>query len=198
MGPVPRYAGFMSRIIAGTAGGTRLHSVPGDGTRPTTDRVKEALFSKLESYNIVHDARVLDLFAGAGSLGIESASRGAHLVHLVEMDARAVAVCRQNAEIVNRALKKSVVKVHHAKAESFLQHESAGGWDLVFIDPPYDFSQNKLGQVLEQLLPHLEEESVVVVERSTRSAEPHWPNGLEWFSSKKYGETHLWFAERSY
>lgn len=188
----------MSRIIAGTAGGTRLHSVPGNGTRPTTDRVKEALFSKLDSYNIIYGARVLDLFAGAGSLGIESASRGAHLVHVVESDARASAVCRQNAEIVNRALKKSVVKVHQTKAETFLQQESAGAWDVVFIDPPYDFSQHKLGQVLEQLVPHLSEESVVVVERSARSAEPHWPGGLEWFSSKKYGETQLWFAERSY
>lgn len=188
----------MSRIIAGTAGGTRLHSVPGDGTRPTTDRVKEALFSKLESYNIIHDARVLDLFAGSGSLGIESASRGAHVVHLVEMDARAVAVCRQNAEAVNRALNKPAVKVHHAKVESFLQHESAGGWDLVFIDPPYDFSQSKLSHVLEQLAPHMAEEAVVVVERSARSPEPHWPSSLEWFSSKKYGETQLWFAERSY
>lgn len=188
----------MSRIIAGTAGGTRLHSVPGNGTRPTTDRVKEALFSKLESYDIIYDARVLDLFAGAGSLGLESASRGAHLVHLVEMDARAVGVCRQNADIVNRALDRPVVKAHHAKAESFLQHESAGGWDLVFIDPPYELSQHKLAAVLELLVPHLAEESVIVVERSSRTGEPEWPDGLEWFSSKKYGETQLWFAERSY
>lgn len=188
----------MSRIIAGAAGGTRLYSVPGDGTRPTTDRVKEALFSKLESYNIIHDARVLDLFAGAGALGIESASRGAHVVHLVEMNARAAAVCRQNADLTNKTLDKTAVKVHHAKVESFLQHESAGRWDLVFIDPPYDLAQRKLAAVLELLVPHLAEESVVVVERSSRTAEPEWPDGLEWFSSKKYGETQLWFAEPSY
>lgn len=188
----------MSRIIAGSAGGTRLFSVPGDGTRPTTDRVKEALFSRLESYNIISDARVLDLFAGSGALGIESASRGAHLVHLVESDGRAADVCQRNADLVNKALADKVVKVHRAKVESFLQHESAGGWDLVFIDPPYNLSQSKLNHILEQLCRHLSEESIVVVERSARTAEPEWPDGLEWFSAKKYGETQLWFAEPSY
>ncbi|GAB3527004.1 16S rRNA (guanine(966)-N(2))-methyltransferase RsmD [Arthrobacter monumenti] len=188
----------MSRIIAGAAGGTRLFSVPGDGTRPTTDRVKEALFSRLESYNVISDARVLDLFSGSGSLGVESASRGAHLAHLVEMDARAADVCQRNADIVNKVLGSSVVKVHRTKVESFLQRESAGGWNLVFIDPPYGLSQSKLGHILEYLVPHLAEESVVVVERSARSAEPGWPDGLEWFSSKKYGETQLWFAEPAY
>lgn len=78
----------MSRIIAGAAGGNPLKSVPGDATRPTTDRVKEALFSRLESWEILLGARVLDLFAGSGALGLEAASRGARQVTLVEKSAQ--------------------------------------------------------------------------------------------------------------
>ncbi|HET6240500.1 MAG TPA: RsmD family RNA methyltransferase, partial [Arthrobacter sp.] len=82
----------MSRVVAGAAGGTPLVSVPGSLTRPTTDRVKEALFSRLDAFDVVAGARVLDLYAGSGSLGVESASRGADSVDLVEFDAKASAV----------------------------------------------------------------------------------------------------------
>lgn len=186
----------MTRIIAGRAGGLGLESVSGSLTRPTSDRVKEALFSRLESYGILDGARVLDLFAGSGALGIESASRGAEAVDLVESADKAAAVCAANAVLVNRLLSRRVVTVHRSRVEAFLQRAATEtAWTLVFIDPPYAFEETALGHILAALLPHLGDGAVVVVERSSRSPEPVWPAGLQRFADRKYGETRLWFAE---
>ena len=84
----------MTRIISGTAGGLRIKSVPGSATRPTTDRVKESLFARLDAWGMCQDARVLDLFAGSGALGLEAASRGAREVTLVEKAAGAASGTR--------------------------------------------------------------------------------------------------------
>jgi len=186
----------MSRIIAGAAGGTPLVSVPGSLTRPTTDRVKEALFSRLDAFEVIADARVLDLYAGSGSLGVESASRGARTVDLVEFDGKASEVCQRNADLVNTVAREKTVSVHRSKVESFLDRAAeATRWDLVFLDPPYPLDEVALAAVLAKLLPHLAEGAVVVVERSARTPEPSWPEGMERFAEKKYGETRLWFAE---
>lgn len=188
----------MSRIVAGAAGGMPLVSVPGDGTRPTTDRVKEALFSRLESMNMLTDARVLDLYAGSGSLGVESASRGAKSVELVEFNDKAAAVCQRNAELVNKVLGTKVVSVQRSKVETFLARVAEAGvdqWDLVFMDPPYPLTEAELSLVLELLGPRLTPYGVVVVERSARTPEPAWPASLVLLAEKKYGETRLWFAE---
>lgn len=184
----------MTRIIAGAAGGTSLLSVPGTGTRPTTDRVKEALFSRLDAYGVLEGARVLDLYAGSGSLGIESASRGATSVELVEMADKAIEVCRKNAQIVNKVLGRNAVTVSRGKVETYLAKPS-GPWDVAFLDPPYPLSDDGLAAILAALADRLAEGAVVVVERSRRSAEPLWPAGLEQFAEKKYGETRLWYAE---
>ena len=186
----------MSRIIAGAAGGSTLNSVPGNLTRPTTDRVKEALFSRLDAFNVIAGARVLDLYAGSGSLGVESGSRGADCVDLVEFDAKASAVCQRNADLVNTVAGRKVVSVHRSKVESFLDRAADSAiWDLVFLDPPYPLDEPALAAVLAKLVPHLGEGAVVVVERSSRSPEPVWPQGMERFAEKKYGETRLWFTE---
>jgi 16S rRNA (guanine966-N2)-methyltransferase len=186
----------VSRIIAGVAGGVSLANVPGDRTRPTTDRVKEALFSRLDSYGVLAGARVLDLFAGSGALGVESASRGAAEVELVEQAEKAAGVCRKNAELVNKALGRTVVRVHRMGVQSFLDRLNVHDqWDLVLMDPPYPLPEAELAQVLGTLAPRLAEGGVVVLERSSRSPEPHWPAGLERFAEKKYGETMLWYAE---
>ncbi len=186
----------MTRIIAGAAGGSTLLSVPGTGTRPTSDRVKEALFSRLDAYNAVHGARVLDLFAGSGSLGVESASRGAATVDLVEAAERPAAVCRQNAGLVNTVLGSTAVRVHRSTVESYLLRVPPGTqWDLVLMDPPYPLEENQLGVILAAVAPHLGAGAVLVLERSVRSSEPQWPAGLARFAEKKYGETRLWFAE---
>lgn len=189
-------AGSMSRIVAGAAGGTPLVSVPGSLTRPTTDRVKEALFSRLDAFDVLAGARVVDLYAGSGSLGVESASRGAQTVDLVESDARASAVCQRNADLINTVLGRKAVTVHRSRVEPFLERTAEDiQWDVAFLDPPYPLDEPALGAVLAKLGRHLAVGAVVVVERSSRSPEPSWPAALERFAEKKYGETRLWFAE---
>ncbi|MGO4453353.1 16S rRNA (guanine(966)-N(2))-methyltransferase RsmD [Arthrobacter sp. RAF14] len=185
----------MSRIIAGAAGGLSLVSVPGTATRPTTDRVKEALFSRLEAYGILQGAEVLDLFAGSGALGLEAGSRGAASVTLVDLDEKAARVCQKNAELVSASAKGLRTSVQRSKVSAFLERTAVGTWDLVFLDPPYPLSEEDLVRVLELLVPRLSDGAVVVVERSSRSPEPGWPEGVERFAEKKYGETTLWFAE---
>lgn len=186
----------MTRIVAGAAGGTPLSAVPGSLTRPTTDRVKEALFSRLDAFDVVAGARVLDLYAGSGSLGVESGSRGARTVELVESDAKASAVCQRNADLINGVLGRKAVTVHRSKVEPFLDRAAPDDtWDLVFVDPPYPLEEEALAAVLQKLSAHLAPAAVVVVERSSRSPEPQWPDALARFAEKKYGETRLWFAE---
>jgi 16S rRNA (guanine966-N2)-methyltransferase len=186
----------MSRIIAGAAGGTPLQAVPGSLTRPTTDRVKEALFSRLDAFDVISGARVLDLYAGSGSLGVESGSRGAQSVDLVESEAKASGVCQRNADLMNGVLGRKAITVHRSKVEPFLERADATAmWDLVFVDPPYRLEESALAAALEKLAAHLAPTAVVVVERSSRSPEPGWPDGLARFAEKKYGETKLWFAE---
>lgn len=192
----------MSRIISGVAGGTNLKSVPGDATRPTTDRVKEALFSRLESWDIISSARVLDLFAGSGSLGLETASRGARQVLLVELAPKAVSVCQHNATKINDALKNNVVSVQRGKVDSvlasFFDEETSAPrktFDLVFMDPPYSLTDQELAVTLDKVAKVLAADATVIVERSSRSPEPVWPASLEKIAEKKYGETRLWFAE---
>ncbi|MDQ1059189.1 16S rRNA (guanine966-N2)-methyltransferase [Arthrobacter globiformis] len=188
----------MSRIVAGAAGGTPLANVSGSLTRPTTDRVKEALFSRLDAFNVLGGARVLDLYAGSGALGVESASRGAETVDLVEFDAKASAVCQRNADLINGVLGRKAVTVHRSRVESFLDRAAEEAkWDVAFLDPPYPLDEPALASVLEKLSPHLNDGAVVVVERSSRATEPRWPEGLERFAEKKYGETRLWYAEPS-
>ncbi|MFJ3956926.1 16S rRNA (guanine(966)-N(2))-methyltransferase RsmD [Arthrobacter sp. NPDC090010] len=184
----------MSRIIAGLAGGLPLNSVPGTGTRPTTDRVKEALFSRLEAYGVLEGSEVLDLFAGSGALGLEAGSRGAASVTLVDLDAKAVAACQKNGALLNEASPRLRISVQRSKVTAYLER-AVGAWDLVFLDPPYPLGEDDLAHVLTLLSGHLAEGAVVVVERSSRSPEPAWPDALERFAEKKYGETVLWFAE---
>lgn len=192
----------MSRIIAGAAGGNPLKSVPGDATRPTTDRVKEALFSRLESWDVISGSRVLDLFAGSGALGIESASRGARQVLLVEKAPKAVSICQQNAAMANKALKNTVVSVQRGAVDAVLDSFVSAGtglanrtFDLVVLDPPYPLTEEELTVTLGKISKVLADDATVVIERSARSPEPLWPEGIAKFSDKKYGETHLWFAE---
>ncbi|GAA1277095.1 16S rRNA (guanine(966)-N(2))-methyltransferase RsmD [Arthrobacter pascens] len=186
----------MSRIVAGAAGGTPLVSVPGSLTRPTTDRVKEALFSRLDAFDVLAGARVVDLYAGSGSLGVESASRGAQTVDLVESADRASGVCQRNADLINTVLGRKAVTVHRSRVESFLERTADDiQWDVAFLDPPYPLDEPALAAVLAKLGRHLAAGAVVVVERSSRSPEPSWPAALERFADKKYGETRLWFAE---
>lgn len=194
----------MSRIISGAAGGVRLASVPGDNTRPTTDRVKESLFSKLESYDIIRGARVLDAFGGSGALGCEALSRGAASVTLLDTYPKAVAVIRKNVAAVEKAMGRNgsgsssaagfAARVQQSQALTYVKSAS-GPWDLVFVDPPYAMPNEQVSELLEALTPKLAEGAVVVVERSSRDAEPVWGEGLYCFSTRQHGETVLYYVE---
>ncbi|NMR21179.1 RsmD family RNA methyltransferase [Cellulomonas fimi] len=181
----------MTRVVAGTAGGRTLR-VPTRGTRPTSERVREALFSRLEHLDAVAGARVLDLYAGSGALGIEAASRGAAAVTLVDSARVAVDACRANVA----ALRLPLVTVVGERAERFVQRPVAAPWDLVLIDPPYDLDEDVLAEVLARLAgpTALDPDGVVVVERSSRSPEPRWPTDLGPTDRRAYGETVVWFA----
>ncbi|MEO8529281.1 MAG: 16S rRNA (guanine(966)-N(2))-methyltransferase RsmD [Pseudolysinimonas sp.] len=184
----------MTRIIAGFAGSLRL-AVPPTGTRPTSDRVREAIFSALDARGILLASRVLDLYCGSGSLGLEAASRGAAQVTLVDNSKAAHRVTSANAALVLNAAPLGAapeITVSSQPAQSFLAG-TAGRWDVVFIDPPYDLGVAELVGNLEALVPRLSEDALVVVERSARDAVPAWPDGLTLERRKAYGDTAVYF-----
>lgn len=178
----------MTRIIGGLAGGARLH-VPVRGTRPTAERVREAMFSALDARSLCDGARVLDLFAGSGALGLEAASRGAESVVLVERDRGAAKVAQRNAETVAKAGATRAL-VEQVTARQFLQR-SGKHFDLVFIDPPYELAHDELSATLADLAPLLTHPAMVVVEQSKRAGALDLPGDLELERSRDYGDTTL-------
>lgn len=180
----------MTRIIAGRAGGRTLRTPRGSATRPTSDRVREALFSALDARGAVQGASVLDLYAGSGALGLEALSRGAQRAVLVESDRRTAALIATNARELGLAdatvLTRSVLEV--------LRGEPDAAYDLALLDPPYPLAETELSQALAALTPWLAPEAVVVVERSGRSPEPTWPPSWQAERQRRYGETTLWVA----
>lgn len=182
----------MTRIIAGDAGSLRL-AVPKTTTRPTSDRVREAMFSAVESRMDLTDTRVLDLYAGSGALGLEAISRGASHATLVESDSQVCRVLRANTQVVSQALSRDVdidVRCQPVtQALSALATESP--WNLVVIDPPYDLPDDAVLSLLESLIPLLADDALVVVERSALSPAPAWPNGYDVLADKTYGDTRV-------
>ena len=181
----------VTRVIAGVFRGRRIHTPKGSATRPTSDRTREALFSALAARGLVEGARVLDLFAGSGALGIEAVSRGALEATLVDQDRGAVAAMRRT--VADFGLDRVTVRARDVRA--YLQG-AASEYDLVLVDPPYDLPEPALAAVLDRLTSGwLAPEAVVVVERSARSPEPPWPPALERVQDRTYGETAVWLAE---
>lgn len=181
----------MPRIIAGTLGGRTLPSPPGKGTRPTTDRVREALFSRLETWDAIADARVLDLYAGTGALALEALSRGARSALLVDAHGPTAKQLRRTITelgLVERA------EVRAAKAETVAGELAGKDFSLVFIDPPYDATTPALETLLVTLRPALREDALVVIERSTRTPAITWPPGWTEDGAKSYGETALQYG----
>jgi 16S rRNA (guanine966-N2)-methyltransferase len=183
----------VTRIVAGSVGGRTL-AVPPQGTRPTSERVREALFSRLEHLDAVEGARVLDGYAGSGALGLEAASRGAARVVLVEMGKVAADVCRKNVAALGLRDRAEVVR---DRVEKYVARPVAEPWDLVLLDPPYDVPDETVAEVLTALVPALTAESVVVVERSARSGPPPWPAQMHGFDTRTYGDTALHLGARS-
>ena len=186
---------IMTRIIAGLAGSLKLAS-PAKTTRPTSDRIRESIFSRLEARDLLDGARVLDLYAGTGALALESASRGATLAWMVERDGKAAAVCVANLKSVSKALAQEEIeldgKVINKSVSAFLSAPGVQEIDLVFIDPPYEVSNEEVTENLEALLPILKN-ATVVVERSSRTGEPNWPDGYTLDDTKSYGDTVIYW-----
>ncbi|GLY30136.1 16S rRNA (guanine(966)-N(2))-methyltransferase RsmD [Kineosporia sp. NBRC 101731] len=182
----------MTRIIAGSAGGRTLVVPRGDATRPTSDRTREALFGSLDARGLIEGLRVLDLFCGSGALGLEAMSRGASEVILVDSGRPAVDAARQNVS----TLKLPGASVVMSPVQKFLDGRPAAPVGLVFADPPYPLTEDELEALLTSLATNgwLAQEATVVVERSRRSPEPRWPEGLHREAHRRYGDTSVWQA----
>ncbi|WP_329174259.1 16S rRNA (guanine(966)-N(2))-methyltransferase RsmD [Streptomyces sp. NBC_01477] len=184
----------MTRVIAGAAGGRRLAVPPGTGTRPTSDRAKEGLFSTLLSLRgTLAGARVMDLYGGSGAVGLEALSRGAAHVLLAEADPLAARTIRENAA----AIGLPGAEVRAGKAEKVVAGPPpAEPYDVVFLDPPYDVAGDALREILLTLLAGgwLAADTLVTVERRTRGGDFDWPAGFEGLRSRRYGEATLWYG----
>jgi 16S rRNA (guanine966-N2)-methyltransferase len=183
----------MTRIIGGSVGGRRIQTPRGVSTRPTSDRVREALFSTIEAWcGSLHGLRFLDLYAGSGAVGLEAWSRGAGVVTLVEQDRRTANLIAGNA----KALGFSKADVVAASVAGSLQRQPAAPYDVAFLDPPYLADDDSVDAALQCLVDHdwLVPGALVVVERSSRSPAPDWPAGFTGVRHKRYGETTLWYG----
>lgn len=183
----------MTRIIGGRAGGRRLATPRGSATRPTSDRVREALFSAVESWcGSLHGLRFLDLYAGSGAVGLEAWSRGAGVVTFVEQDRRTAALVRSNASELGFAK----ADVRAASVGAVLASPPSAPYDVVFSDPPYPLEDERVDADLAALVAHgwLVPGALVVVERGARRSRVTWPEGLVGRREKRYGETVLWYG----
>lgn len=191
-------------VITGRFKGMPL-ATPRAETRPTTDRTKEALFSRLESHGLLQDARVLDLFGGTGALGIEALSRGAHELVVVESSAQAAQLIAQTLTALRRYAgwqEGMGARVVHAKAERYAAKAKPGEpFDLVLIDPPYAFASADCERLLRDLTARglVARFGAIVLERSTRTAPPAAPEGWVMIDRRDYGETAVYtFRSQEY
>jgi 16S rRNA (guanine966-N2)-methyltransferase len=182
----------VTRIIGGVAGGRRI-AVPSRGTRPTTDRVREALFNIVAARRELTGLAVLDLYAGSGALGLEALSRGAASALFVESDPRSAAVVARNIE----ALGLAGATLRRGAVAAVLGQGARSPVDLVLADPPYDIESTEVHAVLADLCTHgwVRKGSIAVVERAAASAPLTWPAGWSVWPQRVYGDTRLELAE---
>jgi len=187
----------VTRIIAGTAAGRRL-SVPKEDVRPTTDRVREALFSSLShTRGSLSGDRVLDLYAGTGALGLEALSRGARHLVAVERSPATAAALRRNVDVLRDCLASNVtVDVIRADVLAWLSRVAQAPFDVVFADPPYGVSTEEVERVLSDLISGglLSAGADVVIERGRRDRPMQWPAPLQQRDTRRYGDTTLWYG----
>ena len=190
-------------MIAGEAGGRRLAVPGGRDTRPTSDRAREGLFATISSMaGSLAGARVLDLYAGSGAVGLEALSRGAEHVLLVENGARAARTIRENIEAIG--LPGAVLAADKVERVLARGPAPAGGrdgtqadrYDVVFADPPYALPDAAVSRVLALLAGRgwLAPGALVIVERATRSGPLSWPAGFVPDRARRYGEATFWYG----
>lgn len=187
------------RIIAGVAKGRPLASVA-DATRPTSDRAREAIFSSLTSeFGNFVGLNFLDLFAGSGAIGLEAQSRGASIVHAVEKDFGAQRTINENIEIVAAAKPTGKFQLFTMSTEQFVKVPAKIKYEIVYIDPPYDYPNSDLEDVLNNLHlgDFLSNDALIGVERTSRSREPIWPIGFELVRSKNYGQATIYYLNHA-
>ena len=183
----------MTRIVGGTWGGRRLATPPGEITRPTSEKVRAALASSLSATGGLVGARVLDLYAGSGALGLELVSRGASSAVFAERDRAALVALRQNVQTLGgdhlTVLAGDVGGVVARLA-------GAGPFDVVVADPPYDVGTDELLAVFTGLLAAgvLAAHAELILERGRKSGEPQWPPPLEGLRARRYGDTLLCYG----
>jgi 16S rRNA (guanine966-N2)-methyltransferase len=186
----------VTRIISGAFGGRQIDVPPGASTRPTSDRVREALFGRLDHQDVLPGARVLDLYAGSGALGLEALSRGARTATFVENDRGALDALRRNVASLVQGQTGGRTTVIPETVQRALLRGAGAAYDVVLADPPYSLEEAELADVLALLPRHgwLAPDALVVVERSSRSPEPRWPAELASVDERRYGETRVWWA----
>lgn len=176
------------RVVSGTARGCKLQPVPGMNTRPTTDRVKENVFNLIQDH--VRGARVLDLFAGTGQLGIEALSRGAQHCDFVEHNKTAYNIVCKNTEAARVAERAGL---HRIESDAFLSRAEKQGYDLIFLDPPYG------GRILENALASiarfdiLSADGIIICESAV---EDRFTHGFETIRERRYGATMITVLRR--
>ncbi len=186
----------VTRIISGQAKSLRL-AVPTGPTRPTSERVREAMFSSIEHWSDLEGARVLDLYAGSGALGFEAVSRGATSLVAVDSEASAITALRKNRQaLLDRIGPAATIDIVKVSARAYCQSlTEEPPIDLVLMDPPYDCGHDEVVSCLDDLVGCLREDSLVVVERAKKSLATTWPEGLVCVSEKTYGDTAVYFLQ---
>lgn len=185
----------VTRIVAGSMGGRRLTVPAGGHTRPTSDRVREALFNSLQTLTELSGARFADLYAGSGAVGLEALSRGAAHVLLVESHPKAVRAARDNIAALGVRSRVSLVT---ASVPSALAAGTDEAYDVVFADPPYDLPDEQIGGLQRALISSgwLAPGALVVIERSRRAQPVTWVEPVTEVRTRRYGETVLWYGRR--
>lgn len=184
------------RIIAGLAKGRTIDAVS-SSTRPTSDRAREALFSTLVSeFGDFENLNVLDLYAGTGAIALEALSRGAALVHAVEKDDVAIKAITSNYENLKSAHCPGIFHLYPISVDRFLQDKAVQQYHFIYIDPPYDVEDIDIVENLIQMRDggYLHSQAIIAVERNSRVKEISWPEGLEAFREKNYGQATIFYG----
>lgn len=184
------------RIIAGVAKGRTLGSVAG-ATRPTSDRAREGLFSSLVSeFGSFLGLHVLDLFAGSGAIGLEALSRGALIVHVIERDPDAQKTIEKNFALVNKNQPVGEFRLYAMPAQRFVTELAKESYHIVYIDPPFDFTDTEVAEILRRL--HmggfLKDDALIAVERTAKGSKFSWPEGFSPARERNYGAVSIFYG----